>query len=306
MQQSTAHAKLYILSVILTFMGLKESLKNFSEKKYALPVIFIVAIGIDLLLLTAATCFTIVLMGLLTFAIPYYAGIRDIKKFLAIGIAAFLVITLAWAPIFLSQTPGAVNSPLNSPSYIMGATVTPYKGPVGTEYNFTATVYTSETNPSVYLNYQKIGGDNMTTVSMTLKGDGNGTYSCYYATTMPEGIYYFDMNMSGTQGNVSTPPRAGPINADFGAAYMAFLPVVLYESVVMIFLYFLLVMIFWWSQKAREAKIKKYPEPEMDASKDEEIFYCSNCGIPVKESDRFCPKCGEVLEDDAEDGSAEA
>lgn len=282
----------------------KESLESFLKKKYALPLIVILTLAIDILLLTAATCFTIVLIALLTFAIPYYAGLRNVKKFILIGLVAFLVITVAWPSVFLSQTPGPVNSPLNSPTHITKATVSPYRGSVGTEYNFSATLYTSEANPSVYLNYQRLGGDNMTTVGMTLvKGNGNGTYACYYATTLPEGVYYFDMNMSGAHGNVSTSPRAGPVNADFGAAYIFFLPVVLYQSVLMIFLYFLLVMIFWWSQKAREEKRRKYPEPELDASEDEEIFYCSNCGAPVKKSDRFCPKCGELLEDDDEEDS---
>ncbi len=289
-------------------MALKESLEKFMEKKYALPVIFMITIGIDLLLLTAATCFTIVLMGLLTFAIPYYAGVRNAKKFIAIGIASFLIISMLWAPIFLSQTQSPANSSLGSADKIMGATVTPYRGTAGTEYNFTATLYTSEANPSVYLNYMRSGEANITTVKMALtNGSVSGTYGpyeCYYSAHLQEGVYYFFMNMSGLQGNVSTSPRPGPINADFGTAYVILMPEVLYETFVMIFLYFLLVMIFWWSQKAKEAKLKKYPEPEMDASEDEEIFYCSNCGAPVKKSDRFCPKCGEMLEDDGEEEDA--
>ena len=287
-------------------MALKESLQKFVEKKYALPVIFMITIGIDLLLLTAATCFTIVLMAVLTFAIPYYLGIRNVKKFLVMGLIAFLVISLSWAPIFLSQGQAPTNSPAGSAGNIMGATVTPYRGSPGTEYNFTAKLYTSNATPSVYLNYQRSGGNNITTVEMNVVQVSNGTYNCYYATTLQEGVYYFDINTSGSQGNISTPPRPGPINADFGGAYMALLPMVLYETAVMIFLYFLLVMIFWWSQKAREEKLKKYPEPELDASEDEEIFYCSNCGAPVKASDGFCPKCGEVLEDDdGESGGGE-
>ncbi len=286
-------------------MGLKESLENFAEKKYALPAILLITIGIDLLLLTMATCYTIVLISILTFAIPYYLGIRDVKKFFIVGLIAFLVITVSWAPIFLSQTQPPVNSPSGDAGNIMGATVSPYRGDAGTEYNFTATVYSPSGPPEVYLNYQRIGGNNLTTVPMQVVNGSSATYSCYYATHLDEGVYYFDMNMSGAGGNVSTPPRPGPINADFGAAYMAFLPVVLYETAVMLFLFIILLMIFWWSQKAREEKLKKYPEPELDASEDEEIFYCSSCGAPVKESDRFCPKCGEVLEDDDEETEAE-
>jgi len=206
-------------------MGLKESLENFVEKKYALPVILVVTIGIDLLLLTMATCYTVVLMGILTFALPYYIGIRNVKKFFVVGILAFLVVTLAWAPIFLSQTQAPANSLSGGTVKIMGATVTPYKGTAGTEYNFTATVYSTEAPPDLYLNYQKINANNLTTVRMnTAAGSTNGMYECYYNTTLDEGIYYFDMNMSAASGNVSTPPRPGPINADFNAAYMHFYP----------------------------------------------------------------------------------
>ncbi len=288
-------------------MGLKESLESFMKKRYALPLVFLLTIGIDLLLLTMATCYTVVLISILTFAIPYYVGLRDVKKFFVVGVLAFLIITLAWAPIFLSQAQPPVNSPSSGAGNIMGATVSPYRGTADTPYNFTATVYAPGGAPVVWLNYQKIGDKNTTTVAMQVaeRGINSSTYTCYYASTLDEGVYYFNINVSTAAGNVSTPPRPGPINTDFNGAYMAFLPVVLYESGVMLFLFIILLMIFWWSQKAREEKLKKYPEPELDESEDEEIFYCSSCGAPVKASDLFCPKCGEPLEDDdeSEEGS---
>lgn len=284
-------------------MHLKESLESFLKKRYALPLIVILTLAVDTLLLTAGTCLTTVLIALLTFAIPYYAGLRNVKKFLLIGLLAFLVITAAWPSVFLSQTPGPVNSPATAGDKITGATVTPYRGSGETAYNFTATVYlvnNRSNEPTAYLNYISLGGNDTKTVRMNAVERGGGIYDCYYETTLPEGVYYFAINMSGTDGNVSTYSRSGPINADYGAAYMALLMPVLKETVVMFLLYFILVMIFWWGQKAREEKRKKYPEPELDASEDEEIFYCSNCGAPVKKSDRFCPKCGEILEDDEE------
>ena len=86
----------------------------------------------------------------------------------------------------------------------------------------------------------------------------------------------------------------GPITASYGTFYGFSLYYGVFALILPISLYFILLMLFWWTTRARleRQRLGMTTEAESDTG-----FMCTNCGADVPASASKCPKCGAVFEE---------
>ncbi|TLZ49071.1 MAG: zinc-ribbon domain-containing protein [Methanobacteriota archaeon] len=77
--------------------------------------------------------------------------------------------------------------------------------------------------------------------------------------------------------------------------------------VFLVFGFFLILLIYWWTRKAREIRGagagKPGPGKKPEGGGE---FTCTNCGADVSEGDAKCPSCGAVFEAEAAGEPADA
>jgi len=257
----------------------------------------------------ALGCFSIPFSAVLMFGLPYWLRERRIKHLALNGAVIFVAAALIFAALFAQSLSG--NDPI--PVRVTGAgdvtlsnaTVTPGRGPPGAPYTFSANLTVpggaNASNYAVYVNLTSVDGAitplNMTPtdVNDTDLADGKG-YS--FTVLLGDRIYFFWFFVTVQNGTslttFVTPFRVGPITAGYATFYGFSLEIGFLSLILPIALYFILLMLFWWTTRARmeRRRLGMASEAETDTG-----FMCTNCGADVPAAAAKCPKCGAVFEE---------
>ena len=252
-------------------------------------------------------CLSILFSAVLMFALPYWLKERRIKHLALNGAVIFVAAALVFAALFAQSLSGNDPIPVRATGAgnvtLANATVTPGRGPPGAPYTFIANLTVpGAANPSnyaVWVNLTTVDGTatpfNMTAVS----NDSNLADGKAYAYTVPVGdhIYIFWFFVTVKNGTSTTtfesPWQVGPITAGYGTFYSFSLYYGVFALILPISLYFIVLMLFWWTTRARteRRRLGMATEAETDTG-----FMCTNCGADVPAAAEKCPKCGAVFE----------
>ena len=299
----------------------------------------------------------------ITFATLYIFGWRSGKKMAIAGIGLFLIIGAIWGPMTVHRTysmdePEPVSSAahidwftkeytvLNISTYEAGGTVyaeevgiyqrsgyvyaldngllTPYKGDIGSGYNFTITLYSNDTfveEPDLTVAYAlgvqgTIDTEYLYEVDSTDTNYVDGKEFYHLAIIDDEGIYshVYSLNFEGANPHsLNTTVALGPLVGDESASY-GFYALIgipsMFCNIGMLFV--ILVLLYWWIGTAKEKRAAwdidlREKETVLDDDKSDEEdddskpFSCDECGASVGVEDNFCPKCGERFDDESEE-----
>ena len=254
-------------------------------------------------------CLSILFSAIVMFALPYWLKERRIKHLALNGAVIFVAAALIFAGLFAQSLSG--NDPIQiratgPAGVILGnGTVVPGRGPPGAPYTFTANLtvpgVANASNYAVYVNLTTVDGIsnplNMTPVDVN---DTNLADGKLYRKTIAvdDRIYLFWFFVSIKNGTKYTwfesPWQVGPITANYGTFYGFSLYYGAFALILPISLYFILLMLFWWTTRARleRQRLGMTTEPEKDTG-----FMCTNCGADVPAAAAKCPKCGAVFEE---------
>ena len=150
-------------------------------------------------------------------------------------------------------------------------------------------------NYAVYVNLTTVDGVtsqlNMTPVNAA---DTNLSDGKAYNYTVPVGdrIYLFWFLVTVRNGTsfawFESPWQVGPITAGYGTFYGFALYYGTFALILPMSLYFILLMLFWWTSRARmeRQRLGMATPAETDTG-----FMCTNCGADVPAAAAKCPKC---------------
>jgi len=334
-------------------MDLPEPIEKIKDMKNAKWIGLIVTLIVNVALMVGSlymdpdTGYYVMMVGLvaLTFMMLYIFGWRDGKQLAAAGIGMFILIGAIWGPMTVHRTysleePEMVSSAahinwftkeyteLDHGIYVTGGveyaldegTLTPYKGDVGQQYNFTIILYSNGTfdePPQVMVAYA-LGVQGTIAKPMMVEAEPNDTNyvdgkEFYYTATIQDaGIYshVFSVNFEGSQPHsLNTTVALGPLVGDESASYgfyaMVGIPS-MFCNIGMLFV--IIVLLYWWIGTAKEKRqswdldIQKKEEELKKELDDEDLeslkpFTCDQCGAGVGAEDNFCPKCGERFDE---------
>ena len=271
------------------------------------------------LLVSGFGCLSLLFIPILMLLVPYSFGEKRLRNHAVNGVFVVLLIPVVYA---FMVTPNLVTLPqlMQGASagdlVVEGGHVTPFNGTTSTSFNFTVSVSTDRPDADqlkVYLQMFDYPGIDTIPSSflMTQDGSGDGNLSDgedYYVnvTLSPVLHLFFFQVVNATDAAVATTNGSwGPFNAPYDT-YLATIWVRSYVPMLVVaFGFYLFLMAYWWTQKARRVRGAR-PPPEAKRAEGGGEFTCTNCGADVSEGDAKCPKCGAVFEPEAEREPAEA
>ena len=332
---------------------LKAWVQEFSKTPYVYPVSVAIAAGVYYLTLVYASnvCLINLLTPLVLLGLLWMFKVKSVKKLGLVGLVAVLALSgiwlVAYTQFYTNAEPGVATS--EDGLTLTHGTVTPFRGSGSQEYNYTLTVQLRNesgnivhfTNVTVAIQGVEFPGVSYTNHTMTLLDSTpvfNETLNktvviehYYYTTQLPSAINAYAFWAEYANGSVEIGGKwslgavsllQGPFPADTGAIVVALVPFSFVQTILNVFIAYLLVIgMIWWTRRAkmiRERQIEKWRQEEeekealkpkstqskvpslakaMGTDKGEgETFVCSECGADVPADATVCPKCGEKFD----------
>jgi ribosomal protein L40E len=326
---------------------LKELLVKFSKTPLVIPTGIAIAAGVfALVLMYAGTfCLSGMITPLVLLGVMWQFGVKGVKKLLIIGAVSCLVFSGVWAmyytdyyqhidPAVATSTETVVSNNITVPMMADGS-VTPLFGTSSTVFNFTVTFNLPDNsttwpieNVSVAIasiSFPSAASHNYSMIRVD--SADNKTAQYYYSSTVskPVNQFIFWANISGDW-IVATEHRGGveyaldgPIYKDSYAVVAPIIPVGIVQVFVSFYpIYALLLLMIWWTRRARRMRIEAYDKAAAEREKETkdipkedtkvpslakamglekgEDFVCSECGADVPAEAKVCPKCGEKFD----------
>ncbi len=283
-----------------------------SLKQNRLWILYLLLISvISSFLLVYTGCIAILLIPLIIFGIPYFLKERKPRRYFIYGfvVAIFTLIigNIVLTYLFVSSPNPIVSGSSNNVTLSDGM-VEPRIGSVGGTYNFTVLYVNLEavnsTDVDVTLILFEFSSDTRTRHPMMKNTSNSATsgWPCHIELTVMEGVYWFYFNTTTYNDSNITYAESdagfGPINASAFLYFWVFLPIVALSLILPISLYFLIVGMYWWTEKAKQMRGGL---PELSKKKEKEEtgeFECSNCGAVVSSYAPRCPRCLAVFEEE--------
>lgn len=306
-------------------------------KKTPLPIpagIALSAAAYGLVLLYAGTfCLSGLVTPLFMLGILWLFGIKGIKRLLVIGVISCLAFAGVWLVISTDHYQHLVSKDATSEKgVLLDGRVSPLYGNSTTRFNYTLTVHT-DANATVERVRLIRGGVEFPSSAaeehlMLLAWRDNATNNSYYyyntTASKPVNWFYFSVNVSGTEYLADERNSDGtesvtykPIYVDTSAVAISLVPPSFVSPFIGVFpMYALLLLMIWWTRRARKMRVQAYERAvEVRAKEKEGIpqekakvpslaeamgkeasgegFVCSECGADVPAEAKRCPKCGE-------------
>jgi len=287
-----------------TFKEKFDAIKNTTKGKLiAFGLILLVNTGLlfFIVFVMPDVCLMSILVPLSIFGIQFLFGERRMSWLIVIGLVIILISGLILGAVIAYDNYNYTPSPLEGSTstgvtVLTNGRVDPRSGPADQVYNYTIT-YTDLGGPplsivvNIYAPY--LGFDeNRSMIPVDPSSDPSTGSEYYHETTLPRGIYFYEFRCRNSTGVwANTTYESGPVNEDmsyFMIVGLSFLP---YLAMI----YLLIIMLYWWTQKAKT--YRPQPPPPKEPSKEDE-FTCSKCGADVPGDATKCPKCGEEFEED--------
>jgi ribosomal protein L40E len=296
--------------------------QQFKKSKLAIPFILVLTALIAFVLLVFASsvfCLMPALIALISFALPWYFGLKDRKKLAVFGVVLFIFLGLGWGLVRYDIITSAPPLDLSSSNGMLtSGTVEPHRGDGTNLYSFTVTLNGGSNNSDVFV-----------TVYDLWAGIGkryNMTYDAGLSASLPSNQFVYIVNQTlansvfqsaffyrvDSETLVATPYAVGPV----GPSNNDILFHELYFEVLVVFLnigllFYVILLLTWWmdsnkkkfeamQKKRAEAAGQTTPPPvgkEGASVTKAEKFVCSACGAEVPSEAKECPQCGEKFDD---------
>jgi len=304
-------------------VGLREVFIEF-RKGPSFRVFYVVVLSLLVFLLTTwGSCLTLVLVPVLMFLLPYWLKERRVRAYAVNGVVVLVIAGLLFAGLLAqdlaSTDPGLVGGSGDGITLTDGK-VTPTRGPPTATYTFSVNLTVaaggSPGDYELYVNLTVVRATefiDQDSVRMVPVDPGDLDLSdgrIYYAPfSVPDEIdlFWFSVvkNVGGQDVWVMTEGQVGPIVAGFGTFFsFALLYGMLTLMIPVISLYYLILMLYWYTQRAKVMRQQQSGEPA--AAEKDTGFMCTNCGADVPESAEKCPKCGAEFEEEEPAATKEA
>ncbi|MFP4545891.1 MAG: hypothetical protein ACLFPN_03470, partial [Methanomassiliicoccales archaeon] len=183
---------------------LKERFDQFKETKYALPAAVALTLLVTSLVLVFAYyfCFSYALIAVLAFGIPYFFGLKQIKKLAVLGVFLFLVLGLVFGISAFYEWQGWEGDPVrSSEGQLSNGTMTEFNNYYQYAVFFEDGNGSEEVTVALDSQWQEDINLNMTMVPMEVTSSG----AVYVNnTTLSEGVYLYTFHANTTEGWVST------------------------------------------------------------------------------------------------------
>ncbi|TLZ70793.1 MAG: zinc-ribbon domain-containing protein [Methanobacteriota archaeon] len=266
-------------------------------------------------------CLTIFLIPLAMFAIPFWLKERRTKHLVLNGAIVFLIAALVFSGLLAQslwsgdpvQVTGCDPQPPcpTTVTRITNVTVTPGRGAAGATYNFTANLTVpgggNPANYELWANLTLVDGltftDRGAAMSPVDNSDMNLADGKQYYALLPvdDHMYIFWASVAESNGTstrwFASSWQVGPITTGVGPFFGFAIYYGVFSLILPISFYFLLVMLFWWTQRARVERARLGMAAPTESS--DTGFMCTNCGADVPAEAKACPKCGATFEEPA-------
>ncbi len=277
--------------------------------------VLVLSLIVYALIVLYANCLTLILAPVVMFIVPYYMKERRLRHYALNGVVVLLVAGLLFAYVFASSlsVDAAPQSVSQSGILLVNGTVDPTRGPANSQFTFTVTLKVpaggSPNDYSLWVNMTLIHATEfipLRSVAMIAAdaSDANLTDGKVYTATFPlsEDIYYFFFAVDKTGGAsetwIQTYGAVGPVVTGFPTFFgFAFVYGMLGLMLPVISLYYLILMLYWYTQRAKAQREALGGAPPPKAAATDTGFMCTNCGADVPEDAAKCPKCGAVFEE---------
>lgn len=292
--------------------GLKKWFEDFKKTKYAVPISLILTFVITcaVLVTTYYMCFSYAAVSVIAFGIPYYFGLKSIKKLAVFGITLFLFLGLAFGVYSFYEWKGMEGKPVGSESGLLtNGTMTRLDADT---FQYSVFVVGGNGSEEVRVVTESQWAESVTyNLTLVPLGPPTALGQLYVNnTTLPEGLYFYHFELNAGSEWLKSDYGIGPINISDGD----FLIAMLFSRIMLVFLniallYYILLGLIYWSKSSRKRyeEIKKEKEEPRTSTKKEdeqvqaeEKFVCSECGAEVPPDATECPQCGEPFEEEKE------
>ena len=325
---------------------LNELLAKFRKTPYVIPTGIAIAAGVyALVLMYAGTfCLSGLIVPLALLGVMWQFGIKGVKKLLIIGAVSCLVFSGVgnWFftdyyqhvdPTMATSTRTVVSNGTTVPIMADGS-VTPLFGTSSTVFNFTIKFNLPDNGTTWPIEDVRVESSNIgfpavshTYTMLRAPSTDNKTILYYYSSTIstPANQFIFrakvnDSLMNGTYHKDGAEYLlTGPIYKDSFALAVSLIPGVILQVFVSFYpIYALILLMIWWTRRARKMRVETYQKATAEKEKETkdipkedtkvpslakamgfekgEDFVCSECGADVPAEAKVCPKCGEKFE----------
>jgi ribosomal protein L40E/energy-coupling factor transporter transmembrane protein EcfT len=293
---------------------LRESFEDFKKKRYAIPIGLLITAAVTcvVLITTYYMCFSYAVVAVRAVAIPYYFGLKEIKKLALFGLVLFLFLGIAFGVSSFYEWKGVEGDPVGSESGIMvNGTMTRMESGI---FQYSVFIVDGNGSEEVYVITESQWAESISRNNTLVPLGSPSTNGQLYVnnTTIPEGVYYYYFAINDASGWKEGDYGIGPINVpdeEFLSSMLLSRVLLVYLNIAI--LYFILLGLIYWtrSSKKRYGQMKKekeelsVPRKKLDESEEakmEEKFICSECGAEVPADAKMCPQCGEPFEEEEE------
>ena len=306
---------------------LKAQFEKFLKTPFVIPTGIALSAGIYLIVIAYLSGFC--LGGLITplamVGIFWSFRVKSVKKLVIIGAVAGLVFA-AVMTVYLPYSWQTLDPPVleDDAGRISDGIVSPFNGEATTMYNFTVTVNVANQSMLQDIRVIVVGIGYFTDPDMNVtmyQLPGNYTnatsFDYYYETSVPNPMNFFAFGAT-INGSWSVVADLGPVSNDTGAIMTAVFPAAIVQSYVSVVpIYLLLILMIWWTRRARRMRVDAYEKAVSEREKEQEgvpkdetkvpslakamglekeNFVCSECGADVPGDATVCPKCGEKFD----------
>jgi len=304
----------------------KKMFDDFRKKKYAIPIGLVITVLVATLLIVFLwyECFSLILIAILAYAIPYYFGMKNRKKLAVFGVGLFLFLGLIFTVSSFYAFKNLEGSTISSDNNILiNGTVSPYQAGPSTVYTFSVVLMGDNGSGLVWVNITNAWPGNVDDINNTMNPlrPTPGGYVFVLNRTLPEGIYQYHFVAKNDSNYVRTSTWAiGPLSVSDEVLFQQ----LLYNRMLAVWLqvatlFYMVLALTWWmdSSKKRSEELRKrlgedkktkpVTKPQKgkeskteDKKKTVEKLVCSECGAEVPTDARKCPQCGEPFEEENE------
>ncbi len=257
-------------------MNIRNPFENMVKVRFMWIVYIPLSILATVLLMLTFLCLAHLVIGIAIFTIPFLFGLRDIKKFIAVGIIVILAAGIIFGLILTSFMynreyifePGGLSA-----KDLKEGMVTPYEGNITTRFNYTIR-YTGAQSPGNITIFAVITDyANEYKVRLQLEYS-EGIY--YNSSYLGDRIYfyYFESQINGTDDWIRTDDVFGPITIGFSEMvqnqmFIGTGDLILNGGL----LYFMILGLYYWHKKtyAEEDKEKNGDEKDNEVEDDNKV-----------------------------------
>jgi predicted amidophosphoribosyltransferase len=302
-------------------LGFVEVFEKLKKNKWVWAIYIPLTIPVNVFLALSGNCLALIMVGLLTFGIPYLFGVRSIRTFLLVGIVIILITGIIYGALYTYFMYNQTYYPYFEDRFVddtelMDGIALPYRGNDTTSFNYTVT-YTgieSPVNITVYANITDLQGEFEKSIPLINAG------SLYYNETVLDKdiyAYHFALYDNNSKTWTETEIGFGPVTIPFTDLLVA----QTFYGIISIFLnsgifFFMFIALYYWRKSAQDQKEKwseemktaektKEKSREQKAKKEEGQekgeFTCNSCDATVDSDAEKCWNCGEEFTGEEED-----